>query len=100
VPHGNNKWRKAVTRISEFINVKIEKLVSLAFNIRDIRSLCKFADKHNTAVTLYFKAPKSPLFSVVDIPGLCEAVFTISTSSIQGIDTGEGIQKMIPEVTL
>lgn len=94
------KYRNAAVRVTDHINVKIRKLVNLSFSVRDIRALSKFADKYNSSVSLHFKAAKSPLFAVVEIPGLCEATFTVSTSPITGTNLQHVIEKMIPEAAV
>jgi len=101
--HASNaitQWRHAAVRISDFISVDVNKLVNLAFAVHNIRALSKFAEKHNSLISLYFKTAKAPLFAVIDIPGLFDATFTISTSAILSSNTGKIIEKMIPETTL
>lgn len=62
--------------------------------------LGKFANKHNAQVSLYFKAPKTPLFVVVDIPGFCETTLTLTTNPISDKETSNGIAQMFPNVVL
>lgn len=73
-------------------------MVNFSFAVKDIRALAKFADKYNSTISLYFKTAKSALFAVIDIPGLCEATFTVSTGVINDEDTSNTIKQMIPGI--
>lgn len=86
--------------MTETLNFNVAKQVSFCFSIDELKVLCRFADKYHCPVTLYFGNVKEPLFGFVDIPGLCDVMFTIATNFIYGSSVGNTIQELIPDVDL
>ncbi|KAI6181417.1 hypothetical protein M3Y98_00827100 [Aphelenchoides besseyi] len=71
-----------------------------SYNVYHVKSLSHFAWQLKCDVDFYYHRVKYPLFCVVDMTGLLEMTFTLSTSNVSTSDKEEWFARLRPDLVI
>ncbi|KAI6221918.1 hypothetical protein M3Y99_01523800 [Aphelenchoides fujianensis] len=78
-----------------YLNTEAEEM-----GIEVILGVCGLGVDQNCDVEMCFDRARNPLFVVVDVPGICECTFTLSTTPLPHVDSEQLIHQIRPDIVL
>ncbi|KAI6230632.1 hypothetical protein M3Y99_01042800 [Aphelenchoides fujianensis] len=79
---------------------RIERPALFQFSSKVILGVCGLGVDQNCEVEMCFDRARNPLFVVVDVPGICECIFTLSTTPLPHVDSEQLIHQIRPDIVL
>ncbi|KAI6222306.1 hypothetical protein M3Y99_01514500 [Aphelenchoides fujianensis] len=101
INYGQNKKRvRSCIPLLNTSECRIERPALFQFSSKVILGVCGLGVDQNCDVEMCFDRARNPLFVVVDVPGICECTFTLSTTPLPHVDSEQLIHQIRPDIVL